>query len=192
MEIVEDFQFTNDKTFKLSYADPFKLLQLLLDSAPVLTELYRTAFALHPPSVRRPWDLLVAWDEFTPGNKLQVDPRRKVMVLSIAFKQLGQAAISSGLGWITPLVIRTTILKDLVGGWPAVLNRFLDRLLLGPEGLCSNSFPLVLNDLPFPLFARPARLLSDGEGLRMGFDWRGHAGLKPCFKHCNVWKKDFG
>jgi len=33
-------------------------------------------------------------------------------------------------------------------------------------------------------------LLTDGDGFRLAFDWRGGASLKPCFKHDNVLKKD--
>jgi hypothetical protein len=40
------------------------------------------------------------------------------------------------------------------------------------------------------LFARLTNLLSDGDGLRMAFDWKGASSLKPCFKHYNVFKKD--
>ena len=32
-------------------------------------------------------------------------------------------------------------------------------------------------------------MLSDGDGLRMAFDWKGASGLKPCFVHWNVFGK---
>ena len=33
-------------------------------------------------------------------------------------------------------------------------------------------------------------MLTDGDGFRTAFDWRGWASLLPCFKHWNVLKKD--
>ena len=39
-------------------------------------------------------------------------------------------------------------------------------------------------------YGKLASLLSDGDGLRMGLDWKGATSLKPCIKHFNVWKKD--
>lgn len=35
-------------------------------------------------------------------------------------------------------------------------------------------------------------MLSDGDGFRQAFDWRGGSSLLPCFKHWNVLKKDSG
>jgi len=35
-----------------------------------------------------------------------------------------------------------------------------------------------------------SNLLTDGDGFRLAFGWRGGASLKPCFKHDNVLKKD--
>ena len=40
------------------------------------------------------------------------------------------------------------------------------------------------------LYGKLASLLSDGDGLRMGLDWKGATSLKPCIKHFNVWRKD--
>ena len=51
------------------------LLSLLTRSAD-LADLYATALARRPPTAATPWSLVVAFDEFSPGNKLQVDNRR--------------------------------------------------------------------------------------------------------------------
>jgi hypothetical protein len=39
------------------------------------------------------------------------------------------------------------------------------------------------------VFARLSNVLTDGDGHRLAWDWRGAASLKPCIKHCNVLKK---
>ena len=61
--------------------------------------------AHHPAD--KPWGLILGLDEYTPGNKLKLDSRRKCMVLSSTLKEVGQTAISSGLGWLTPLCVRS-------------------------------------------------------------------------------------
>ena len=189
--MVEDVPLSNGGTFAWKYADPCKLLMMVMAEAPLLSECFKHAAARKKPSPDRPWSLVVAWDEFCPGNKLQIDPSRKAMVLSFTFLELGQDAISSGLGWMTPIVVRNRILRDIAGGWPNLLRRFLRRILTSPDGLAVAGMPIVLADgTSLPLFANLACLLSDGEGLRAGLDWKGHASLKPCLRHYNVWKLD--
>lgn len=191
IQVIEDVPLTDGTTFQWSYADPCGLLSMLVSESVALASVFEAAKLKGPSSPLRPWSLVLAWDEFCPGNKLQIDPSRKCMVLSFTFVQLGQAAISDGLAWVTPVVVRTKILKEVVGGWPNLLRRFLRRILLGPSGLATSGFPLLLPDgTSLPLFAKLSNLMSDGDGLRSGLDWRGHASLKPCFRHFNVWKKD--
>jgi hypothetical protein len=147
---------------------------------------------LHPPSIEHPWSLIVGFDEFSPGNKLQCDNRRKTMVLSFTFKELGQLALCKALVWHTPVCLRTSVITQVEGEWSHCLSVYLQRHLLGPCGLATSGVPVVLADgRPTLIFARLTNLLSDGDGLRMALDWRGHASLKPCFKHYNVFKKDF-
>lgn len=66
----------------------------------------------------------------------------------------------------------------------------LQRLLIGPMGLASVGLPLHVELESRMLYGKLASLLSDGDGLRMGLDWKGATSLKPCIKHFNVWKKD--
>jgi hypothetical protein len=93
------------------------------------------------------------------------------------------------LGWITCVVLRSTVLESVVGGWAACLRLFLERLLLGPNGLTTVGWPMVIGGVHHLLFARLTNVLSDGDGLKQAFDWKGASGLKPCFKHFNVFKK---
>ena len=47
----------------------------------------------------------------------------------------------------------------------------------------------MIGGTPVLLFARLSILLSDGDGLRMAFGWKGAGGLRACLRHCNVLKK---
>ena len=52
-------------------ANPSKLLAALVANSRALEQLYAETLTKHPPSVERPWSVVVAFDEFIPGNKLQ-------------------------------------------------------------------------------------------------------------------------
>ena len=111
------------------------------------------------------------------------------MVLSFTFLELGQSAISSGLGWFTCAVLRSTVIKRIAGGWSACLRVFLQRQLLGSSGLAVAGCPVTVHGRDIMLFARLSNLLSDGDGLRQALDWGGASSIKPCFKHHNVFRK---
>ena len=101
-----------------------------------------------------------------------------------------QEAISTGRGWFTPVVVRSTWINAIRGGWSAMLAVFVRRHLLGADGLATVGCPLTVSGRPVLLYASLTNLLSDGEGLKYALSWKGASGLKPCCKHHNVYKKD--
>ncbi len=120
----------------------------------------------------------------------QVDNRRKVMVVSVAIKELGQSALSKNDTWLTLAVARTHGVMDRVaGGWSAMLRLLVEDLFLGPLGLRTVGLPLTLPTGPIVLFASLTNVLADGDGLRLAYDWRGSSSLKPCLVHHNCLKK---
>ncbi len=175
--------------------DPNRLLAATIDVSPGLRALFLEAVSRSPPSLEHPWSLVVGFDEFTPGDKLNTDNRRKTMVLSYSFLELGQVALSHAASWMTTVCVRSSVIRTLTGGWSHMMALYLKRQLFGPDGLATAGVPLVLDgdpDRPTVLFARLACLLSDGEGLKHVFDSKGSSGIKPCFKHFNVFRKDRG
>ena len=58
--------------FSWEILDINKLLPALLRQSPALRSLYTSAMDRSPVSADRPWSAIVAFDEFVPGNKLQV------------------------------------------------------------------------------------------------------------------------
>ena len=71
------------------------------------------------------------------------------------------------------------MLKHVIGEWSAVLRQYLRRQLLGPGGLMSGGLALEVHGEPKKLHGRLANLLTDGDGWRDTFGWKGHASLKP-------------
>jgi len=97
------------------YVDPGKLLTILLCESATLQGLYDEAWARSPATPQAPWSLVVAYDEFVPGNKLSTDQTRKTMFVSFTFLELGAAALSRGTVWTTPVSVRSnTIAKVLL------------------------------------------------------------------------------
>ena len=74
----------------------------------------------------------------------------------------------------------------------ALLADVLADTFVGPDRHCdcTAGVPIMISGRPILLFARLTDLLSDGDGLRMAFDWKGASSMKPCFKHYNVFMKD--
>ena len=170
--------------------DLSKVLPALLRSSHELSALYKAATDATPPSMDRPWSLVVAFDEFSPGNKLQVDNKRKTMVLSVSFLQLGQVALSLGRCWVTLATVRVSGgIDHVAGGWTTMLTGLLTDLLFGVNGLSTAGIPLRVDGRAMLLYARLTNVLADGDGLRQGYAWRGASGLKPCLKHYNCFKR---
>ena len=170
--------------------DPNLMLSRIVSEVPILQRWFAEALKRKPCSREQPWRLLVAWDEFAPGNKLKVDNRRKVMNLCFSFEELG-SALSCDVAWFTPVALRKTVMDQVAGGWSVILRRFLEHMLLSSGGLLSAAgVALDLGDgTTAQLFASPHSLLSDGDGLRIALQWMGHASTKPCFRHWNVFRK---
>jgi len=75
------------------------------------------------------------------------------------------------------------------GGWSHMLRLVLERLLVGPLGLSTVGVPVRVGGEERLLFATLTNLLSDGDGFRMCWDWKGASSTKPCWKHFNVFRK---
>ena len=111
------------------------------------------------------------------------------MVISFTFRQLGQSAISGSRVWHTPAVIRSSIMNNVNGGWSKCLTCCLRRILFGPSGLATARVVLDLPSGPVPFFGRLGNLLTDGDGWRITWDWKGASSHRPCFRHWNVLRK---
>ena len=150
----------------------------------------KNAFDEHPCSHDAPWGIIVGFDEFAPGNKLKIDNGRKVMNVSLSFVEFGQSVLCSESAWWTPVVLRSKVINSAVGGWSHFFRLFLRELMLGPLGFSTAGVPVQIDGAMRLVFAKVTNALSDGEGFRMAYDWKGHASLRPCLRHWNILRKD--
>lgn len=72
---VETMPLKDGTTFDWEYISPDLWLHSLLCKSSKLQDIWQEALRRHPVSADRPWRLVIGYDEFSPGNKLQVDNR---------------------------------------------------------------------------------------------------------------------
>ena len=72
------------------FADPNKLLSLMLRESKTLQDLFGHAITRHWPSPENPWSLIIGYDEYSPGGMFDVTDYRKAMNLSFTFAELGE------------------------------------------------------------------------------------------------------
>ena len=189
MRHVHTLHLGDDATpFEWEMADPNRLVSYLVASSPRLQDAFARAAALNPCSADRPWHLVIAWDEFTPGMVLSPNNARKTMALSFSFIELGQDQLWHEESWFTPVLVRSTIIADTSDGWSGMLRTYLHLHLFSATGIATAGLPLMLHGQAFLLFATLSHMLADGDGLRAGLQWKGAAGLKCCIRHWNVLK----
>ena len=58
-------------TISWEFLDLSKVLPAMLRVSEGLSTIYRHAMSKFPPSASRKWSLVIAFDEFAPGNKLK-------------------------------------------------------------------------------------------------------------------------
>jgi len=177
-----------ERTWEL--ADPGKLLQLELAHSPRLQHRYGLALQRHECTVENPWRIWVGFDEFAPGNKLSIDNRRKCMCTYYNFLELGQHTLSQAATWLVTSVVRTELCKAMDGGWSAMLALLLRRMFLSIQGFGTAGVPVLINGAYTMIYAKLGVNMSDGDGMRMAYLWKGASGLKACLKHSNVLKRN--
>jgi hypothetical protein len=77
----------------IPYANPNRLLEYTSSVSDGFRAILEAAFIKHPCSRERPWNLLVGFDEYTPGDKLNILNGRKAMNLIFSFVELGQSVL---------------------------------------------------------------------------------------------------
>jgi hypothetical protein len=188
LAITKDMQSTDGDVFRWTFVDPNRLLTEMVSHSKALEEHFWAAVQNNPPSVTRPWHLVLGYDEFAPGNKLKVDNARKMFVLSYSFLELGQ--LQNDLLWFTVVAVRSCKVHTCSGGWSAFLRAYLLHHLFGPTGISTAGVPVMLRGKLVTVFASLSNLLTDGDGHRASLDWKGASSLKPCVKHVNVLRKE--
>ena len=122
---------TTDGNWEWTFLNPSRLIQHLVGSCPDLGVVYRRAAILRKPTLEHPWNMLICFDEFAPGHQLNCDNTKKVMVLNFNFAELGEEVLSKDCSWMTPIVVRTSRMKNVIGHWSYMLRIFFACYYVG-------------------------------------------------------------
>lgn len=163
--------------------EPF--LQELLDSSPRLHRAYETALANRADPAQS-WRLVVCFDEYSPGSELQGRHTRKIGHCMLNFMELGVDALRDDDAWLSGLLLRADVKKQIIGKWSRAFRDFLMYLCWSDRGLSTTGVALRVGGQNVLLKARLHAILGDGEGLAEALQWKGAAGLKVCWRHWNV------
>jgi hypothetical protein len=187
IKVVETLPLINGGTFDWEYLHPCRLLTEQVHASESLQRLLAKV-----AEVRRDehLQLIVAFDEYVPGDFKRPVTNRKSMNLVFSFLDLGGHMLMQDALWFTPVTVRTSKMFAVDGAWSCMLKRFFHTFLWGPCGIETAGVALVLCGRPYVLKAKLAVIIADGAGWVQGLEWRGAGSIRPCFKHGNVLKKD--
>ena len=191
--IDEVLETTGGGECTITYYDPARMIQYVLDNCETLSQLYGEIAMANPG---QEWRLIMGYDEQTPGSKISRENLRKNMVITMNFIEAGAEVLESDDSWFIPFVCRSDLLNKVRGSWSTVLRRFLRRAILSATSVAS--FPLLVRfthedvQRVARITARLHTLLTDGEGHQKTLEWNGPSSLRPSFDFANVFMKDAG
>lgn len=183
-----EYDMADGGTFSLESLDPGLLVQIVLQEAPNLASLYLDTHARKPCTRQAPWHAIIGFDEFNPGNPTAGTHSKKSMCVYFSFTELG-ALLAVDVAWFCPLILACNVEAEIEGRWSRVLADFLERFLYGPFGFSTVGVLVAEGGRRMHLFATIGVIISDGDGLRKGFNWKGASSMRPCFIHDNCLKK---
>ena len=133
---------------------------------------------------------IARFDEFTAGDAMRPLNKRKTMVVSFSFMELGMGVLQQSWGWITFATLRSKVFERVKGGWSHAFRLLLRRFLLTDTSMNRAGVPMLLGGQHVLLYADVRAIMTDLDGWRLCLDWYGANGHKPCMLCKNVWKKD--
>ena len=70
----------------------------------MITQMYKN----NPPTLAKPWNLVVYYDELVPGDPLRLDQARKSMSVYVAIRELGPIRLKHDRSWFPTVALRVT------------------------------------------------------------------------------------
>ena len=177
----------------LELAQPHKLMQLLVAENAAIADDYYSAARACSPSMQAPWNLVVAYDEFTPSDSLKPNKmHKKSMCVYFSFMELmDNDGWLADAKWIPFAIARTAM--HLSCGFSPYLRALVHCLVFGDaeSDFVRLGAPAQSDGRdPILIFARLHAIISDADGLRAGYAWKGFRALRCCLKHSNVLAKN--
>lgn len=152
--------------------------------------LFRDALAAVVKSnPNRPVHLLPYSDEYTPGNVLHPEVRKKTCVWYVSVMEFGEALSSVAL-WIPAAALLSSKMKRIAGQSSYVHRVFSEAALSDPLGICNSGILLSIDGVETLVTAVLEDPIGDELDLKSTLGVTGSSGVKPCFKCTNVCKRN--
>ena len=114
---VEQVPTIDGGTYDWEMAEPNLCLNLVVSKSFELQEAFAHAARAFRCDFDNPWDIIISLDEFTTGDKMKPKNLRKTMVVGYNIKQLGIDVLCHDTSWIIPVVMQSSTIKKIRGGW---------------------------------------------------------------------------
>ena len=137
----------------------------------------------------KPISLIPYSDEYTPGNVLHPEQRKKACAWYFSVLQFGQALNSCSLWIPAALILRSKITK-LAGKYSYIHRVVVDEALADPLGILNSGIVLSIDGVDTLVTAKLEDQIGDELDLKSTLDVKGSGGVKPCFKCTNVFMRD--
>ena len=166
--------------FEFTFVNPVAWLYHISATCREYSDFFRSVFQLNEPTPTKPWEIIVYFDEVSPGNVLRHDQSRKVQVGYWSVKQHGVKALSCERHWFLLGIARSDLVKRIPGKMSAYAKLAISNFyqpfdvrqgiqLESPSATGHNMF-----------FAVVAVLLGDEAALKDALSWKGASGTVLC------------
>ena len=135
---------------------------------------------------RQTWSVIIYTDEMHPGNPLHPSPLRKVWNIYWAFAEWPSWMLQRKDSWMLFAAIRSTIVKDIVGGLSYIIKRTLKVFFSGGPRSFITGCTIAFNNSCYKITATLKGLMTDEQALNHVFHLKGASGTFPCFSCMNV------
>ena len=176
-------QKKNGDTFDWTIAKYQLLLPKCLAQCEGFRAELQNAMARAPNSFARPWRLALYIDDVVPGDALRLNNKRKTTCWYIGILEMGRY-LRCEEAWLPVAVLRSTVAKDLQGGFPAAARALLRSLLLGTDSVITAGVSVSCGGHARIMFFRFQRLIGDEVATKAFFDTKGFGGIRCCSISC--------
>ena len=134
-----------------------------------------------PPTIDKPWSIIMYSDEVTPGNVLAVMNNRKFHAIYWSFMELGSAALAREDAWFTILLEFSTWVNLLHASLSQVFAQCIKQFFQ-PNGFnfATSGILLEFPDGDVRMWARLGGVLQDGGAHKYVWHLRGDGASKFC------------
>ena len=163
-------------------ASPYLVLKHFIERCPVFRDMFfRTTSATI--AAHAPLSIILYHDEFTPGQILKPDNKRKTTCFYFTFLQFGEF-IRSEFAWLPIAALRHTIAATVNGGIGTATRMVLRSFFCAQENFSTGVvLPLAV---PTLVFAKLLCIIANESAIKQTYGVEGASGLLPCLKCKNV------